>query len=281
MLNSTYAILRFHTWTMLIGVLWPTLGLQAQNEYQDSLRIHKRPLHDRFIRISMSYGFPQLSYFDEVTESYASSGYSMATSSKPITWNASLEKNISRKIRIGGTFNYYYQSHVTGSNWKGLGRQAPARHHDITQKLTNQAFRIYADYLVVPLEHLDGTRFEFAVGLGLGINHTHLQGQQNFVLIKGVSPNIVSVNDTSRHFNHTANVVGASVTTSLDLYLSRNVSLQFKGDLSIYPIVKVPVQQLVYKTSTSGTPVYETITLRQQFFGFSGSIFWMGVHVHI
>lgn len=273
--------MRWHAILTLIWTVFTTLNIYGQKVSQDSLKTRKSSLHDRFIRISMSYGFPQLSYFDEVTESYASSGYSMTSRSKPIVWNASIEKNITREIRIGGTFNYYYQSYVSGSNWKGLGRQAPARHHDITQKLANQSFRIYADYLVVPLDHLDGTRFEFAVGFGFGINHTYLEGRQDFVLIKGISPNIQSVNDTSRHFSHTANVAGASVTTSLDLYLSRNVSLQFKGDFSIYPIVKVPIQQLVYKTSTSGTPVYETITLRQQFFGFSGSIFWMGVHVHI
>ncbi|MBX7151898.1 hypothetical protein K1X84_09685 [bacterium] len=256
------------------------IDINAQTVLADTSIVGKL-LPDRFARISILFGNPRLNYFSETFENYKNSGYPSISHGQPKAWNVSVEKNINKTIRIGFMFNYFIQSHISGSNWKNIVEGIQSEHHDISQHFKNYGLKLYADYVIVVLKHLDGTRLEFAAGLGIGANRIRVNGKQSFVLINGPPGYIIAVNDTVNTFSLARNVVSSSITTSLDFYILQNVSLQLKGEYTACSVVKIPAQELVYNISTTSVPSYKTITLKKQHLGFSSVILWMGVHVHI
>lgn len=174
-----------------------------------------------------------------------------------LTAHPGAEYNFSRHFRLGLARNKIPPRQVTG---KDRDRE----------QARGASYNLFVEYIPRPVTLLFSSRFETAIGAGLSYNALRVDGDLDGLF-------------TTLPFAETKNVLGGYLQGSLDYYMVRAVSLQFKLARGIIPAIAVPARSIsypVYAEDGSGNIVLATKTLQRHKINFSTTAFSVGARLH-
>ncbi|MDE3059022.1 MAG: hypothetical protein KGJ59_13810 [Bacteroidota bacterium] len=193
---------------------------------------------------------------------FGSIHYPVDEGDAPFVWNYGAEYNLTDKFRLGLAWNKTSEQKIVGCTlvaWNKFGR---IDENDEVEQARATFLYFFMDYVTTPVDPMLTSRWEFAIGAGLGYSEMSVDGDldSHYGSEQQGSPSYYAVSK---------NAVGINLRGSLDYYLSTNFSLQAKLEGRIIPAIDVP------------SVTYKPITLNAHSVDFSGIDFSLGIGLHI
>jgi hypothetical protein len=140
-------------------------------------------------------------------------------SSTPYTWNLTADYNLSRKHRVGVSFNNFVKQQIRG----GSDHRHPGKEYE---QAMGETYSVVTDYILNPIIPENKTRLVFSAGAGISYHN---------LLVRG---SLGAEEYEKRKRNVTAHYRGM-----IEYYSRRNLSLQLKGGYRPRQTVRVPEQR--------------------------------------
>jgi hypothetical protein len=140
-------------------------------------------------------------------------------SSTPYTWNITADYNLSRKHRVGVSFNNFVKQQIRG----GADHHHPGPEYEHAM---GETYSLLTDYILNPIVPENKTRLVFSAGLGISYHN---------LLVRG---NLGGGEYEARERNVTAHYRGM-----IEYYARRKLSLQLKGGYRPRQTLRVPEQR--------------------------------------
>jgi len=184
--------------------------------------ITKRPASPWYSRLHFSsgIGIANTRDDDDILDAFRSSGfggqkfYNEGYESR-FSLNFGAEYNLNDRLRLGIEWSDII-GYVIEGGWEESW---------VHESADRRSISLYLDYIAVPLDPLFLRHFEVALGTGLSYNYLSLQVNDEFSL----HPMEVQ-----------KDVLGAYMKASVDYYLVKNLSFQFKVEGRLIPSISVP-----------------------------------------
>lgn len=175
--------------------------------------------------------------------------------STTFTWNVAAEYNVADQLRIGLERMVVSKQEVDGND-------------DEVEHAGAASMRLFAEYLLIPVDPQLLSRYELAIGAGVSCNWLSVDGSISsyYGSAFGETPSLFAADKT---------VAGAVLRMSLDYYVSRHFSVQGKLEEGIAQKLSVPSVTFVNSFDRS------TKTLAAHSVDFSGLDFSVGVRYHL
>lgn len=173
----------------------------------------------------------------------------------PSTWNLATEYSLTDQFRLGLVWNRIPEQEISGKDYEVEHARATS-------------INFFADYVVLSVDPLLLSRYEFAIGAGLSYNWLSVDGRVSSVFgsAYGENPNVFAVDKE---------VVGVNLRGSLDYYLSRNCSSQGRIEGKFVRAIEVPSVTHVNPYNSA------TKTLKRHSVDFSGLSFSLSLRFHL
>jgi hypothetical protein len=140
--------------------------------------------------------------------------------SAPFAWDMGAEYNLTHKFRLGLAVSKIPQQSIKGTDYE-------------YEYAHGTLYSLLVEYVPCPVSPLLTSRLEFAMGAGLGYNALSVDGTLSAMFGSAIIERPVS-------FAAKKNSIGLHLRGSLDYYISRNVSLQFKSEARFISSIDVP-----------------------------------------
>jgi hypothetical protein len=140
-------------------------------------------------------------------------------SSTPYTWNLTADYNLSRKHRVGVSFNNFVKQQITG----GEDHHHPGPEYE---QAKGETYSLLTDYIINPIIPENKTRLVFSVGAGISYHNLLVRGDLGAGQYEKREKNITP------HFRG-----------MIEYYSRRSLSLQLKGGYRPRQTVRVPEQR--------------------------------------
>ena len=243
--------------------------------------------------VNLGYGRARYNARSGVLSAYRESGYPYAvistadpspTVSLPIAVSLGGEYSLSRLVRIGVAFAASAKNSIKGSNWVGGDwRNVPIERFDIEEKTSGSSLFFYVDYVFVPMENYQESRWEVLVGAGAAFSRQKLSGRQLFTYCPSFNSCLL---DSSAQYGDHARALGAIVHAALDFYWTTWLSTQARFEFQVMPKLKVKQETLTYGTLYRNTIfdpyqyVVRSRSVQPHSISFSGSTFSLWFRFH-
>jgi hypothetical protein len=140
-------------------------------------------------------------------------------SSTPYTWNLTADYNLSRKHRVGVSFNNFVKQQIRG----GSDHHHPGKEYE---QAMGETYSLVTDYIINPIVPENKTRLVFSAGAGISYHNLLVRGDLGDGQYEKRERNITP------HYR-----------AMIEYYSRRNLSLQLKGGYRPRQTVRVPEQQ--------------------------------------
>lgn len=174
--------------------------------------------------------------------------------SAPLAWDFGAEYNLTHHFRLGLALSKIPQQRIKGIDME-------------YEYARGTLYSLLVEYVPTPVAPLLISRFEFAIGAGLGYNTLSVDGTLSALRGSAVYARPVS-------FAFRESSIGAHLRGSIDYYASRNFSLQFKSEARFISSVDVPAISHINPNNN------EVKTLKQHSVNFSAVTFSLGLRFH-
>lgn len=217
--------------------------------------------------ISLGGGWATTRANTDITNAFKTSGFQgtvrgfLGSTDYPVdhssrfTFNLGAEYSLTDRFRLGLVWKRIPEQEIIG------------RDHEV-EHAQGTCMNFFADYVVFAVDPQLLSRYEFAIGAGLGYNWLSVDGRvsSGFGSAYGENPNVFAVDKEE---------VGVNLRVSLDYYLSRNLSLQCKLEGRSIGTIEAP--SVTHANPYNGA----TKTLNRHSVGFSGLDISLGLRFHL